>query len=220
VKKLVIFDVDGTLLDTERIYVKTWKEAGKLFGYEITDEVMLKTRALNKKMAMAIFHEALGSEFDYHAVRKERIRLSEECIEATPPEDLQLPHVAETLQLLADRKLPMAVASSSTYQETLDHLGHAELLRYFQAVVGGDMVQKGKPNPDIFLKAADLLGVPAADCLVVGDTPADVLAAHGAGMPMILIPDLVAVTEQTRALSSRILSSMAELPEVLDSFCK
>ena len=218
--KAIIFDVDGTLLDTERIYIKTWKEAGTLFGYEITDDIMLRTRAINRQMAIAVFQEALGKEFDYDLVRKERIRLSEECIHAMTPEELLLPHVAETLKALADQNLPMAVASSSSYRETVDHLDHVNLLSYFKAVVGGDMVTKGKPNPDIFLKAAELMGVPAADCLVVGDTPADVLAAHGAGMPMILIPDLVAVTEQTRALSSRILPSMEELPQVIASLCK
>lgn len=214
----IIFDVDGTLLDTERIYMKSWKLAGELFGYDIPDDTLLKTRAVNKPAATAIFKAEVGEDFDYNGVRKERIRFSEEMILAYTPEELQMPAAADTLQYLKEKGLLLAVASSSTRQETDDHLGHAGLLHYFQAVVGGDMVQNGKPNPDIFLKAADLLQVPIENCLVVGDTPADVLAAHAANIPMILVPDLVAVTDQTRSLSRHILTSLAELPALVDTY--
>ena len=212
----VIFDVDGTLLNTERIYVQAWKDAGALFGYKITDEVLLKTRAINKQMAIAILQEALGEDFPFDAVRKERVRLSEEMIRQYDPAKLQMPYAADTLAQLHAKGVPMAVASSSSYRDTVDHLTHAGLLKYFGAVVGGDMVKNGKPNPDIFLKAAELLGVPAEDCLVVGDTPADVLAAHAAGIPMVLIPDLVPANEQTRKLSREVLSSLSELPGLLE----
>ena len=110
----------------------------------------------------------------------------------------------------------LAVASSTKHAHTVSHLKHAGLLDYFQAVVGGDMVIRGKPNPDIFLKAAQLLGSTSADCLVVGDTPADVKAATAAGMQVILIPDQVPATPETTALSWKLLDSLAQLPDALE----
>lgn len=215
--KAIIFDVDGTLLNTERIFMRGWKEAGALFGYDIPQDVLLRTRAISKALATAIFKEALGEDFSYSTVQKERVRISEEIIAACSPEELQMPHAAETLAWLKEQNIPMAVASSSSYQHTKEHLEHAGLFHYFQAAVGGDMIQNGKPAPDIFLKAAELLAIPTEECVVVGDTPADVMAAHAAGMRMVLIPDLVAVTEQTRELSSMILASIAELPDALQT---
>ena len=214
-KKAIIFDVDGTLLDTERIFMRSWKEAGALFGYDVPHDVLVRTRAISRSLAAAIFQDALGEDFSYPAVQKERIRISEEIIHQCGPNELLMPHTSEVLDQLSSLDVPMAVASSSSYFHTEDHLSHVGIKKHFRAIVGGDMIEHGKPNPDIFLKAAELLNVPAKDCIVVGDTPADVLAEHAAGMPMILIPDIVPVNDQTRELSFHILSSIRELPDFL-----
>ena len=79
--KAIIFDVDGTLLDTERIYMRAWLEAGALFGYMIPDEALRKTRAVNAKTAAACFKEFCGSEFPYETIRKERERIAKEKAE-------------------------------------------------------------------------------------------------------------------------------------------
>ena len=83
------------------------------------------------------------------------------------------------------------------------------------AAVCGDMVERGKPHPDIFLKAVQALGVCPEHCLVVGDTPADVLAGSAAGIRTVLIPDQVPANPQTTALSWQILPSLAQLPELV-----
>ena len=119
------------------------------------------------------------------------------------------------LAALREMGYAMAVASSTDTAKTVAHLEHAGLLDWFSACIGGDQVRHSKPEPDIFLLAAQRLGAAPEDCVVVGDTPADVLAATAAGMRVVLIPDCVPANEQTTALSWKILSSLEELPEEL-----
>ena len=212
--KGVIFDVDGTLLNTERIYMAAWKEAGRLAGYDIPDEVLLKTRAISSKAAHRIYKDAMGEDFNYMDLHAERVRIAEEVIAGT--DDLLMPGVANTLQWLKEKGIAMAVASSTVLEKTVSHLEHARLLSWFDAVVGGDMVENGKPAPDIFLKAAQLLDLQPEECVVVEDTPAGIRAAHAAKMIPVLIPDCVPENPETKALSAVVLNSMEQLADFLN----
>lgn len=216
-KKAVIFDVDGTLLDTERLYMQGWKEGGALLGYTVTDEALLRTRAVNVDVARQVFRECCGEDFPYDAVRVERTRISEEIIAASDPEALRMPQAKEVVLWLKEQGIPLAVASSTAYAHTEAHLRCAEMWGLFDAVVTGDQIPKGrgKPNPDIFLKAAELLGAAPEECIVVGDTPADVYAGYAAGMDVILIPDQVPANADTTAKSSRIIGCIGQLPGII-----
>ena len=213
--KAVIFDVDGTLLDTETIYMRAWREAAALFGYPMPDEALKKTRAIRAAIAIPIFQSYCGADFPYEDVRIERVRIAEDIIAASSADKLCKPFVRQLLEHLRAHGVPMAVASSTGKQKTVEHLQHAGLLDYFCAIVGGDMISRGKPEPDIFLKAAELMELQPEDCLVVGDSPADVFSGSAAKMPVVLIPDAVPANDETSALSWRVLPDLQSLWNVL-----
>lgn len=214
-KKVIIFDVDGTLLDTERIYMQAWREAGARFGYTVTDEALQKTRAVSPAVAIPVFRDCCGTDFPYEQVQQERVMIAEQMIAGSEPGELVKSGAAAALAALREMGYAMAVASSTDTAKTVAHLERAGLLDWFSACIGGDQVRHTKPNPEIFLVAAQRLGAVPEECIVVGDTPADVLAATAAGMRVVLIPDCVPANEQTTALSWKILNTLEELPEEL-----
>lgn len=216
--KAVIFDVDGTLLDTERIYMQAWKDAAAELGYVITDELLRKTRAINVTDAARIFEEAIGNGFSYQKTRAYRVRIAEEIIKRESP--ILKTGVSELLAFLKEKGIRLSVASSTHLKGTREHLAESGILEPFEVVVGGDMVTKGKPNPDIFLKAAELLGLKPEECIVVEDSPAGIRAACAAGMKAVLVPDQAAITQEIIDMSDTVLESLLEMPRYVEGLMK
>ena len=216
--KAVIFDVDGTLLDTERIYMQAWKDAAAELGYVMTDELLRKTRAINVKDAAKIFETEIGNGFSYEKTRPIRVRIAEEIIKRESP--ILKPGVKELLSFLQEKGIRLSVASSTHLKGTREHLSESEILEPFEMVVGGDMVTKGKPNPDIFLKAAELLGVAPEECVVVEDSPAGIRAAYAAGMKAVLVPDQAAITQEIIDMSDAVLESLLDMPRYVEGLMK
>ena len=211
----LIFDVDGTLLDTERIYMKAWKEAAAEMGYVMPDRVLQMTRAVNAKDAARIFEEEIGNGFSYTATRPIRVRIAEELIHRESP--ILKPGVLELLDFLKEKGIRLAVASSTNTQTTKEHLASSRILEPFEVVVGGDQIVNGKPHPDIFLRAAELLGAAPEMCVVVEDSPAGIKAGHAAGMKTVLVPDQAAITDEIIAMCDKVLKSLVEMPAYLEN---
>lgn len=208
--RAIIFDVDGTLLDTERIYMKAWKEAAAELGYVMPDALLRKTRAVDAKLAAKVFETEIGGGFSYQKARPIRVRIAEEIIRRESP--ILKPGVLELLDMLQEKGIRLSVASSTNTRTTIEHLAASGIADRFEVIVGGDMITNGKPNPDIFLKAAELLGEAPEDCIVVEDSPAGIRAGVAAGMKTVLVPDQAAITQEIIRVSDVVLKSLLEMP--------
>ena len=110
----------------------------------------------------------------------------------------------------------MAVATSSSREYAMGNLIRAGIDSYFDSVVCGDMVKKAKPDPEIYQKASESLGIPPEYCMAFEDAPGGILSAHQAGMKVIMVPDLVQPTEEIRKLTYRVCDSLADVIGILN----
>ncbi len=182
----VIFDLDGLMLDTERIARDAWQAAAREVEREIDDALFAQFVGKRDPDCMEMLRAQWGP-FDLEAFRQAiQAHWDARIARAGLPVKDGLGELLEHLEALA---WPKAVATSSRRPSALRKLG--DLAARFDALVTGDEVAQGKPAPDIFLLAARRLRVPPAACLVLEDSPAGVAAARAAGMPVIMVPDLV-----------------------------
>ena len=157
--KTVIFDIDGTLLDTERIYMQAWKLAAEEMGFPMPQIALLKTRAVNAAVAKACFQEYCGQDFPYEQVRDRRVAIGEQLIAQESPETLIKPNAHQVLQWLQSKGISLAAATSTNYKSTMAHLDHSGLTQYFSVIVTGDTNGDGKITvTDMIAIKSHLLG--------------------------------------------------------------
>lgn len=184
-----IWDMDGTLFDTERLALECGEEICNTDGYPNARDTLIKLIGRTAKDSDDIIRADFGQHVDTHELRQRKHVLIDERIErhGIPVK----PGVRPTLHWLAERGIPSAVASSTHQATVLSHLEREKLLEFFQLVIGGDQIQRGKPHPEIFLTAAERLKVRPEHCVVFEDSYNGVIAAHEAGMRVVMIPDLI-----------------------------
>lgn len=213
--KAVIFDCDGTLLDTERIYMSTWFILGEKYGYEIPEEMLAKTRGRSGDAARKIIFDYMGEDFPLQMFNDIRATMNEEVFYETPREQLIKPGVLRLVEWLKEHGIKIAVASARRYESTSNHLKHVGLFDMAEVVLGRDLVENSKPAPDLFLKAAEKMGVTSEECIVVGDTPADLRAANAAGMKMAFVPDSIPADKEIEEKAYVVLNQVDELIEAI-----
>ncbi len=207
--KAVIFDLDGLLIDSEIISYKIYKEILHQFGHNFTIEEYTqnysgKTEVKNVTNLINTYSLPWTIEKGLDNVYKIENRFIAQGV------DLKY-GAKELLSYLKDNNFKIAIASSSTRDRALTILKQHNIVEYFDDFVFGNEVEKGKPNPDIFLKACDKLSEKPEKCLVLEDSEAGIQSAYSANIPVICIPDMKVPNDSYLNMTKEVLSSLEEV---------
>ena len=205
----VIFDMDGTLLDTERVAQQAFLAACQELAVAPRVDLMLRCVGAAEPIARRVIQEGYGPDLDGGAFFEAWSRQFTAVSEASPAPLKE--GAAALLEAVAQLGLPLAIATSSSTAHALEKLRRAGVLERFRAVIGADQVQRPKPDPEVYLKAAAHLGADPRACLALEDSEYGVRAAHAAGMTVIQVPDLIPPTTDLRALGHIVLDSLKDV---------
>lgn len=211
--KGVIFDMDGVLFDTEKLYERFWIEAASQYGFIMTVEDVASVRSTDANLARKILKERLGETFDYDAVKKLRISLMQEFTRLNGIEVME--GVRELLDYLKKHGILTALATVSNRQRAEEFLGQGGIAQYFDYIVAGDMVKNAKPDPEIYQKAAKGLGLPCESCIAVEDSYNGVRSAFRAGCRVIMVPDRDVPDEEMQKSCYQIVENCAKIIEYI-----
>lgn len=215
--RAVIFDMDGLMLDTEALGARAWEVTALATG--ITFDASVAPRLIGRTFTdcRALIHEHHGGgDYPVDMLMAGWHAAYDALVEQ---EGLTLkPGLVELLDWLEARAIPRGVATSTRRARAQSKLEVTGLWGRFGALVGGDEVVRGKPAPDIFLAAAQRLATSARDCLVLEDSVAGLQAAAAAGIPAIMVPDLCEPPEVIAGRPPRVMRSLREVRDWLDSF--
>ena len=207
----VIFDMDGLMFDTERLATVLWNQVGDELRIDMTEEFLDSFRGQNPTAIRNAFLQRFGREFDFDGCMGRKDELQHRYIEEKGvPLKEGLP---ELLEYLKGQDIRMAVATSTQQSLAEKMLKIAGVYEYFDAVAYGNKVKRSKPFPDVFQKAAEDLGVPMRECLVLEDSISGVQAGKAAGGYIIHIPDVVVVPEEVK---DGITAELRSLRDVID----
>ncbi len=212
--KAALLDVDGTLFDTERLFMAGWKKAAKEYGVPLTDEMIIQFHGRGAKRNEQAWHEWFGEDSDYAYCRQLRLEYVEEQI-ALHGVPLK-PGLFEFLDFLKRNDIKIVPATGTIRAEAYPRWKSAGILDYIDASVCGDEVERTKPDPDTFLKAAALVNADPKDCIVLEDSDNGLRAAHAAGCYTVMVPDLDPVTADLKNnICDAVCPSMFEVIELM-----
>lgn len=213
--RAVVFDMDGVITDTEKLYRRFQMEQGKAYG--IPEDVMIQacekiaggTKYTNKKS----FEETVGRGIDYFDFRAGVIEKLDAYI-AEHGVELK-PYVPETLQYLKEKGMKIGLATSTERKRAAGYLMAHKIDGYFDELVFGDMVANGKPAPDIYRKACELLSVRPEETIAVEDSINGILSAGQAGLYPVMVVDLIKPNDTIRPYVKQVYEHMGRLREII-----
>ena len=213
--KAVVFDMDGVIFDSEKLYRKHWMITGEEYNIpeitmrELCNRIAGATKEHNEKLMKSYF----GEDFDYNTFRGKTMERMDEDIRQNGL-DLK-PGVKELFHFLKERGIKIGLATSTIRQRAERNLRNAGILEEFDQIIYGGTVPNGKPAPDIYLKACEELGVAPSEAMGIEDSINGVKSASGAGLYTVMVIDLIEPTEEIRPLANQIYHSLFEIIDLL-----
>ena len=210
----VIFDMDGVIFDTERVYLETWTEVFEKYGYNMTREIYTSVMGIGRKNVMNTFKSIYGDDLPIDNMYKEKDEILYRKIEKgeIPTKD----GVEEVLKFLKKNNYNIALATSAKRNRVDKHLNDSNLKGIFDVIVCGDEVKKSKPNPEIFLYVANKLNINRKNCIVIEDSLSGVKAGNNAGMLVVNIPDLRECDDEMKKYSHKVFKNLIEFKEYMN----
>lgn len=210
----VIFDMDGVIFDSETLVLSSWKEVADRHGIKNVEEACHECLGTNSVVSKQIFLRHYGQDFPYDEYKAEMAEVF--FSHASDGRLAKKPGVEELLKYLKENGFKVGLASSTQEATVRRQISEGGLLKYFDQIIGGDMVKRSKPEPDIFLEACRRLESEPERCYVIEDSYNGIRAAHAAGMHPIMVPDLMEPTEEMRRLAEKIFESLYDVMEYLN----
>ncbi|MEE5992909.1 MAG: HAD family phosphatase [Oscillospiraceae bacterium] len=211
--KAVIFDMDGLMLDTEKLLARYWMQAAHEYGFPMQLQQVLEIRSLSANYAKPKLQSIFGENFNYEEIRARRRQLTAEHLQTYGIEKKQ--GLDQLLQYLKDSNRKIAVATATDKERTEIYLKQVGVYEYFDTFVCGDMVKIGKPDPEIYLTACQAVGFPPAECMALEDSPNGIRSAYSAGCKAVMIPDLSQPDEELKPLLYACVPSLADVIDIL-----
>lgn len=213
-RKLFVFDLDGTMFDTEIISYQCWRDVSARYGFHMGRDVFDLMLGRDNLRVRATCENAFGPTYPYDRVCREKIELQ---LEYYRTHDIPVkPGLFHILEYAKEQGILCAVASSSPRKLIEYLLKKTAIDSFFTVVQSGEEAAHGKPEPDIFLMACDNARVAPEDALVLEDSESGILAAHAAGIPSVWIPDLVTIPEEVQHLAWQCCQCLDEVPDLLE----
>ena len=210
--KTVIFDMDGVILDTERICLETWKLAGREYNLDNAEQVYRICVGMNKADTLSVLENRYGCGFNAENFMRRTSELF--CVIEKEHGIPLMPGVLEALNYLKP-KYRLALASSTRKAVVSKQLTDAGVIEYFEALTCGDEVAHSKPDPEIYIRACKSVDTPVENCVAVEDSPNGIKSAYSAGLKTIMVPDMIQPPEELMPLIWKILPSLKEIKSVL-----
>ena len=213
--KAVLFDMDGVIFDTEREYLKEWNKIFEKYGYEMKKEIYVSVMGRGRKKVKEIFKENFGNDLPIEKMYIEKDKMLKEAIENN---EVPLKQGAlELLEFLKKNEYKTALATSAKKDRVKSQVNHAKINNLFDAIVCADDIVNSKPNPEIFLKAAEKVNVKPENCIVIEDSEAGIRAAFNAGMIAFHVKDLKEADENIMKYCDKNFENLIEIKKYIEN---